>query len=130
MRQYHEHRIQTILVLLQIGVIGFGTLLIAAMIKAWGYPKHLKVISPYVLFWRNWGYFLIIVPLVWAMGTIWMERNLDGFSKRWTLVTGLFLLLYLAWFLVTMAISAGSTLIQKVPTKESKQQPPSGSNFW
>lgn len=111
MRLYDEYRMQTILTLIQAGVIVFGSLLTGVTLKAMGYPDRFQEIPFLLLFVRNWGFMLILIPLAWAGGSIWLERHLDWYSKRWTLVSGLCLLASLAWFLAMMVGRAGSTLI-------------------
>ncbi len=106
-----EYRIQTIFILLQAGVIVLGSLLTGVILKANGYTDHLYELPFLVLFVRNWGFMLILIPLAWAAVSIWMDRYLEWYTKRWTLVSGLCLLASLTWFLVLMLARAGSTLI-------------------
>lgn len=111
MRLHGEYRMQTIFILLQAGVIVLGSLLTGAMLKARGYTDHLYELPFLVLFVRNWGFMLILISLAWACGSIWMDRHLEWYTKRWTLVSGLCLLASLTWFLVWVLARAGSTLI-------------------
>ena len=64
-------------------------------------------------FVRNWGFLILIVPLVWALSTIRLERrHYDCFSKRTTFMTGLILLIILALFFIVTTALAGTSLIQ------------------
>lgn len=100
MRIHDEYRLQTILTLIQAGVIVFGSLFVGVILKATGYPDHFQKIPLILLFVRNWGFLLILIPLAWAMGSIWLERHFNGYSKRWSMVSGLCLLAALIWFLL------------------------------
>ena len=115
MRDYNIYRIQTILGLFQAGIVVFGSLLTGVMLKAMGYPDRFQQIPFKLLFVRNWGFLLIAIPLAWAVGTIWMERNQPWHTKRWTLASGLCLSAWLVFFIAKTVGRAGSTLITVSP---------------
>ena len=110
-RLHGEYRMHTILILLQSGVIVLGSFLTGTMLKAMGYVDHLYELPFLVWFVRNWGFMLILIPLFWTLGSIWMDRYFDWYTKRWTLVSGLCLLALLTWFLLRVLARAGSSLI-------------------
>ena len=111
MRDYNAYRIQTILVLIQSGIIVVGSLLTGVILKAMGYPDRFQQIPLKLLFVRNWGFLLILIPLVWAGGTIWMERSQPWHTKRWTMVSGLCLAAWLVLFMAKVVGRAGSSII-------------------
>ena len=95
MLDFNSYRIQTILGLIQAGIIVFGSLLTGVMLKAVGYPDRFQQLPFKLLFVRNWGFLLIVIPLIWAIGTIWTERNQHWHTKRWTMASGLCLAAWL-----------------------------------
>ncbi|MEK7948864.1 hypothetical protein [Luteolibacter soli] len=110
-----EFRVQAVLAALQSGIVIAGSLLTATILKARGYPETFSVLPLKLSFVRNWGFLLILLPLVWALATIWLERRQpDWFSKRWTVGTGVLLAAWLGWFLFTAMARAGSSLIQVI----------------
>ncbi len=111
MHSLNEYRMQTILTLLQAGAIVFGSFMVGVTLKTMGYPDRFQELPLLYLFVRNWGFMLIVIPLVWAGATIWMERHENWFTKRWTLVSGLALFVSIVFWMVIMAGRAGSTLI-------------------
>lgn len=109
---YENHRLQTIFILLQFGVIMAGSLTAGVILKVMGYEEGNNQAKPfYILFVRNWGFLLILIPLAWTFTTISMERRTDWFSKRWVVGSGLTVLLALSWFLVGVILRSGSSLI-------------------
>lgn len=111
MRYLDDHRQQTVLGLFQAGAIMVGSILTGAIMKGVGYSDG-QEISFFVLFVRNWGFALMIIPFAWVFATIWMERHHVWFSKRYTLLSGLLLLGLLCWFLIDVAARAGSVMVR------------------
>lgn len=105
MRFVDQHRTQTILSLFQVGTILVGSIGIGAILKAVG-TSDSQQISWLLLFVRNWGFLLILIPVGWVVATIWMEFHHSWYSKRFTLVTGLLLWASLMWFFFLMAARA------------------------
>ena len=111
MRYLDHHRQQTVLGLFQAGAIMVGTILTSAILKSLGYGDGQE--APFVVFVvRNWGFILLAIPLAWVVATVWMERHHAWFSKRYTLLSGLLLLVLLCWFLLYVAARAGSILVR------------------
>lgn len=101
MQFYENHRLQTIFVLLQVGVIMAGSLTTGAMMKVMGYQEGIRVdVLLLLLFVRDWGFLLILIPLAWTFLTITLEQRAYWYSKRWTIGSGLLVLAGLAWLLV------------------------------
>lgn len=110
-----EFKVQAVFAALQSGMIVAGSLLIAVILKARGYPDRFSELPPVLGFVRNWGFLLIVIPAVWAAVTIWLERHRPHlFSKSWTVATGVAVWLCLAWLLLAALLRAGSSLIQAV----------------
>jgi hypothetical protein len=111
MRLVDQHRTQTILALFQVGTILVGSIGIGAILKAMGF-SDIQEMSWLVIFVRNWGFILVLIPVVWVLMTIWMELHQSWYSKRLTLVSGLLLLGSLVWFFILVAARASSVLIR------------------
>ena len=111
----NEYRVQSVLALLQAGVIVGGCLFTGTILKARGYPDQFTEIPFLLLFVRNWGFLLILIPLVWAVLTIRMEQRSEWFSRRWTAISGFALLAALVWFVLLAMARAGSSLISIAP---------------
>ena len=111
MHYLDDHRQQTVIGLFQAGAIVVGSFLTGAIMKGKGYSDD-QEISFLVLFVRNWGFSLIIIPFAWVLATVWMERHHTWYSKRYTLLSGLLLLGLLCWFLIYVAARAGSVLVR------------------
>jgi hypothetical protein len=111
-----EFALQSIFFITHCMVIMGGSMFTATFLKLNGYPEARPVWPWLPVFIRNWGVVLILIPAVWVLATIWLERHCsDWFSKRWTILSGAFLLAALAWFMFRVAlISAGGSLIQAV----------------
>ena len=79
---------------LQILAIIGGVFTTRAAFVACGYPDaNYDWIGP-ALFVRNYGFFLLVLPFTWTTATIYLETYGTGrWSKRWTLASGLLLLL-------------------------------------
>lgn len=103
-----EASIQTVFASLDGLLIMIGSLTTAVVMKANGFPGPGKVWHPLSLFVRDWGFLLILIPGLWAVGSVWMEKHPRfPFTRRWTMVTGILLSAGLAWLLV-VAILLGS----------------------
>lgn len=100
MHFYENHRLQTIFVLLQAGVIMAGSLATGVILKFAGYVDGMSIgLSPLLSFVRNWGFLLISIPLAWTLLTIALERRTHWYSNRWTMGSGLLVLALLGWLL-------------------------------
>jgi hypothetical protein len=107
-----EYRLQRIIGALHAGIIMTGSLMLGVTLKVRGYPDEFADIPLLMLFVRNWGFTLILIPLAWVVYTIWSERDDTGsFSKRWTLISGIGLGLILIWFHSALVLQAGSSLL-------------------
>ncbi len=102
-----ENATQTLLALLQCGIIIGGTLITTGVLKLHGYPDPEQQWPPISVSTREWGFLLLVIPLLWAPATIFLEWN-RNFPKRATLFTGLAILLALMW-LFFIAVSAPSS---------------------
>lgn len=108
-----EYRIQGVIGALLAGMIIAGSLMVGLVLKARGYPDEFTEIPLQLLFIRNWGFTMILIPLSWVILTIWLERNnIEWFSKRWTIFTGIGLGCIIFWYLFISIARAGSSLIQ------------------
>jgi len=115
MNTYREFKIQGILAAMQSVLIVGGCMMTGTMLKAMGYPERFTELPIQMLFIRNWGFLMILVPLAWVIATIWLERNQAAwFTKRWTVGTGIAVLFCLGWYLIGSVGRAGTTIIQSV----------------
>jgi len=106
---------QSVLAVLQSALIVGGSLTTATLMKARGYPDSSQYWHPWALFVRNWGFLLILIPAIWVVGTIWLERNRSlDFSTRGTVVTGMLVFAGLGLLMVISILlgSGAGTLIQ------------------
>ena len=112
-----EFAAQSVFAVLQSALIVGGSLTTAALMKARGFPDSSQFWHPFALFVRSWGFLLILIPGIWVVGTIWLERSRSlDFTTRWTVISGL---LVSAGLVLLMAISVllgsgAGTLIQSV----------------
>lgn len=112
MHIYENHRIQTIFILLQAGLILGGSMLAGAIMKTMGYEESLSVQLPLVLqFVRNWGFTLILIPFGWTLITIGLEQKTDWHTKRWTIASGMMVLAALGYFLFSVMCRAASVTL-------------------
>ena len=65
-----EYRLQGILGLLQSVLIVAGCMGVGVALKVRGYPDAFSEIPGHLFFVRNWGFLLILLPLMWSLGTI------------------------------------------------------------
>ncbi len=108
-----EFKIQSIFVTLHAAIIIGGSMFTAMALKMMDRSDIGPGNSFCLWFVRNWGFFILIVPLLWALSTISLERrHYDWFSKRFTIVSGLILLSVLAYFFTVTTGMAGSSLIR------------------
>lgn len=105
-----QHRPQTILALLQAGTVLVGSIGVGAMLKALGY-SDIQELPWLLVFVRNWGFLLLVIPLAWVVITIWMEFHQAWYSKRYTILSGLLLIAALVWFFIRVASRVGSILV-------------------
>jgi hypothetical protein len=110
-----EYALQSILFLAQSMVIMGSSMFTATLLKVQGYPEARTTWPWLPVFVRNWGFSFIVIPAVWALATIWLERHRpDWFSKRETIVTGILLLLALGYLMARIALRAAVTPIRHV----------------
>lgn len=115
MNLWNKHRIQSIFILLQTGVILGGTLLTRASLKLNGYPSEDFRFPPLPVFIRGWGWLLFIAPVCWTFLSLWMEQNRSWFSNRWTLVSGCLLLIGLILLFIYSVANAQATPLRFMP---------------
>ena len=110
-----EYRVQGIFGVLHSLLIVGGCLFTGVILKARGYPDDFTELPLQLAFVRNWGFLLILIPLSWAVLTIWLERSqASWFSKRWTVLTGIGVGIVLGWYVLASMARAGSSIIQHV----------------
>lgn len=100
-----EYALQSILGLMQSVVVLYGILATATMMKVYGYPDAPMMWRDDSLFVRRFGLVLFAVPILWVSATIFMERYDLTFSKRYTLITGVALLVWLVFYFSDAAAS-------------------------
>ena len=71
-----NYRAISIIALIQTVVIVGGTLVVAGMLKAHGYPKQEfpLVFNQGAIFIRQHGYALLLIPFLWALAAIYTVR--------------------------------------------------------
>ena len=102
----------TILGLIQVSVVIFGTLFVSGMLKVYGYTEnpHLSW-SPIAVFIRHYGLVLLIIPLIWIAAAIPAqapERH-PALPYASTLF-GIVLLIFGTFFYIVVAIGSGPRL--------------------
>ena len=94
-----EHRAQSVIAAFQCLTVLSGTVAVAMMLKAVGYPDARDSWPGLVVFIRDWGLVLLTVPSVWVLVTVYFERMGHGDrQRRWVVVSGLLVLLALFFF--------------------------------
>lgn len=117
MNPIREYTPQTVLASMQAVVVIAGSMFTGAAMKIMGYPEASHDWHLASVFVRNWGVLLILIPATWVVGSIWMERNQsDWFSKRWTVLSGLLVLLSLAYFLYGTTVNPAEYRRSSRPT--------------
>jgi hypothetical protein len=107
-----EHRAQVYLVSIQSLVVIAGCMVVTATIKMldegilassqWG--KVLLAV-------RSAGILLLLLPALWAILTVRLERSETGWwSRAWTLASGVALAVGLAWFFVECVVMSFSPM--------------------
>lgn len=103
----HRHQAQTIFGILQSIVIIGGCFLTKIMLTTRGIDLTTAELPFRTWFIINWGFTLLLIPLAWVMGSIWLERHsAEPLSIRSTFISGLALLIGLAWFSILIAARA------------------------
>lgn len=111
MRYLEQHRTQTILALFQVGTILVGSIGVGWLLKAFGYSDGNQMFW-LVIFVRNWGFSLALIPVIWVLSSLWMEVHHSWHSRRVTLITGILLWAALVWFFLHIAARACSILFR------------------
>jgi len=103
----HQHPIQTILAALQCLLIVSGSLFIAWIMKARGYPDPSLVWHPIPTFIRSYGFLLLLIPAGWVFSTLWLESHPRHRQSRiLSLLTGFVLLGALLFLFFVSALQA------------------------
>jgi Na+-driven multidrug efflux pump len=94
----HEVHVSVRIALFQFVVVILGVLMTRAFFMGAGYPETPRDWSAVALLVRNHGYVLMLVPVVWTVATLYFENYGSGtWSRRWTVVSGVLLLVALAF---------------------------------
>ncbi len=123
---FRDYITQSVVAVVASTLILGGSMATAMLMKARGFPDSSQIWHPFALFVREWGFLLILIPAAWVVASIWIENNSNmDFTKRWTFVTGLLLLVFLA-FLMLAAVMLGfgvGNIIQVMPDSQSSAIP-------
>lgn len=103
------YRVQTILGLLQAGVVVAGSLIVGSIVKAMGFQEGMEMTIEVHLV-RHWGFVLLLLPILWVGITVRWER-VGCMGRRHTLISGMLLLAGLSGFLILVAARAASVLV-------------------
>lgn len=79
------HRLTSIIVLLQVGVVLGGTLFVNTMLKAYGYDSSMGFGAPFSdesVFIRPYGLTLLLVPMLWTAWAIYAGKVLTSPNFR------------------------------------------------
>ena len=107
-----EYGAQTVLASIQTVIVIGGTLTTAALLKAAGYPDARPLWPTLPVFIRDWGFVLLLVPAIWVICTVALERSLvDSSTKRTTIASGVAVILALLYVLTGSAVSTMSGTI-------------------
>ncbi|MBP6785751.1 MAG: hypothetical protein KA152_18295 [Verrucomicrobiales bacterium] len=118
-----EYTTQTVLCTLQSTVVVAGWMCFATKLKILGYPDAPELWDWWVRLLRNWGMLWLLIPGAWVVFSVWMEQKSDNdFSQRWTVVTGVGVLVILAFYFFIVTITVGSTLIRQKRADEANKQ--------
>lgn len=88
MKEIHiepNHRVISILALLQVGVVFGGTLFVRTMLKVYGYGTAEGMNVPFrpgSVFIRHFGFFLFLVPITWTILAVGAAR-LSAHAWQW-----------------------------------------------
>jgi len=93
----------TRIAVMQVFLIFGGVASVCAMMKVWGYPDPEIRWNPAAIAIRDWGLLLLLIPMVWAPLAIHWENRSEGWTLRWTVVSGFGLLILL---FIVLAITA------------------------
>lgn len=99
-----DNAMQSIFAAAQAVVIVAGSLLTAAT------PRMRSGEGPWLpVIVRDWGFVLLLIPAFWVFATLWLERHRsDWFTKRWTILSGLLVLLSLVGLMMHAFTRASS----------------------
>ena len=96
---------------LQAVVIIYGVLATGVTMKAVGYPEG-QHFSDQVMFIRKVGLVFLLIPALWAWGTLKVEFGSTRDFRIWSFLTGV-ILLALLWWYFTAAV--GSAMVRPGP---------------
>ena len=90
-----EYTPQFVFITIHSVIIVYTILITATILKSNGYPEVDYFAGPIAKFVRNFGLFLILIPALWAVLTIWLDREGWRHSRIFTLVSGLIIVVFL-----------------------------------
>ncbi|MEK7951710.1 hypothetical protein [Luteolibacter soli] len=94
----HEVHVSVRLALFQMMVVVLGVFMTRAAFLAAGYPEQSLGWNAGALLVRNHGFVLMLVPVGWTAAAMYFENYGTGWwSRRWTLVSGMTLLVGLGF---------------------------------
>ena len=102
-----QHRVQSVIAAFQCTTIVFGTIAVATMLKAAGYPDSRDTWPQMPVFIRDWGLIFLFIPLGWVVFTIWLEHKKEyECSRVFVMISGLIVLGLLFFFFLGQAARA------------------------
>ena len=94
----HEVHVSVRIALFQFALVVLGVVMTRAFFMGAGYPDAVRDWNAVPLFVRNHGYVLMLVPVGWVVAALYYENyGKGGWSRRWTVVSGMLLLVGLAF---------------------------------
>ncbi len=90
----------TIIALLQVVAIIGGVFLTRGVFMVHDYPNSAVDFGTVPTLVRNFGFLLLLLPLAWTVVSMWLEQRCEGgWTRRWTILSGILILGLLAWLL-------------------------------
>jgi len=110
---------QTVLGLLQSAIVVAGSLFVVLGLRiGGGIEGYENDWWPMPLFIRHFGFAFLSIPVAWVISTLWAEtHHASWFSSRWTIVSGIGLMVGLACFFFFTGCMAASHLVSQVNEK-------------
>jgi hypothetical protein len=83
------YRAISIVCLIQVGVVVFGTMFVTLSLKGAGYgrgdlPNHWFNSAAVLV--RNWGLLLLLFPVLWVAAAMYIQRKFDLYWPRVTMI--------------------------------------------